>query len=188
MMEWEEDMQRLWTAATTQIGWGVWKTFHTAPDPVTVPTPHGQPVVLSVPGLHAVTTLDGRLVALTPTRAVADLLVTVPDLLDPPLRPDGALTQIGTSTPEGAHEAGWKDGYAVGQAEAYEDAKDVINELLTRLNAVAGTDAKTEVAKVRAEWSDSVGEWLDEWPTHEGQGDAEDITDAGGGSDPRPVC
>lgn len=182
-MDWDNDMRRLWEHATTEVGWGIWRVRDTGDAPVEITlTRHGQPVLLTVPSLWAVTTLEGRPVALTGSRAVADLLATVPDLMDPALRPDGSGTHPGTASGDRAFERGWGEGHAVGQAEAFDEATEIVSSLLDALGQIPDPEVQGAVAKARIEW-DAV---TDDWPAHEGHGDEADLADA---PDPaRPVC
>ncbi len=181
-MNWEDEMQQLWTRAASEVGWGIWRVRDTGDEPVEIPTPHGQPVLVSVPSLNAVVTLDGQVIALTPSSAVAGLLAAVPDLLVPSYRPDGGGVQTGAATPAAAHEKGWVDGFEVGQGEAYDDVNTIVSDLLAKLGQIPDPEVQGAVAAARLDWDATT----DDWPNHEGHGDDADMPDA---PDPaRPVC
>ena len=182
MDEWTKDMRALWHRVTGALGWGIWQHHDTGTKPVEAPLTASGDGTLSIPGWHAVTTLEGRLVALTTSADAAALLAAVPDLLEPCLRPAGAdaVEGAGLPLPSDAHEAGWKDGYAVGEAEAYGEARRVVEALLGALAAIPDPEVQGAVAAAREAWDDEV----EEWPAHDGEADP---FNAGPG-DPRPVC
>ena len=169
-MKWTTDLTRLWHRVTGTVGWGIWRHQHTLTSPVEAPLSEGLTGTLSMPGWHAVTTLDNRLVALCPDAAVAELLASVPDLMEPCLRPAGTKydpATVGIPNPSDAHEAGWQSGHEVGEAEAYDEAHRSVAELLSALESIPDSNVVAAVSLARRQWS----ELTEDWPTHGGEAD-----------------
>lgn len=162
MDEWKRNLTALWNRATTAVGgWGLWRV-----------DPHE--------ASYNVVSHRGTVVAVTAHKDVADLIASLPDLLEPSLRP-GNGTSIGISDPDMAHEQGWQEGYDVGTAEAYADADTLVREMLDYFSRMTDADIQAVVKAATEHWTE-ITEGL---PTHEGEADP---YHPGGGDGPRPVC
>jgi len=168
-MQWTTDLTRLWQNVTGSIGWGIWQHKHTLSDPVEVPLTADGGGTLSMAGWYAVTTLDGRMVALCTSPTVAELLTSVPDLMEPCLRPGSKYdpATVGVPNSSDAHEAGWQHGHEVGEAEAYDEARQIVSELIDTLSVINDPAVQGAVEKARTCWN----ELTEDWPTHEGEAD-----------------
>ena len=191
MDDWSHDMTRLWHRATGATGWGIWTHEDTFTCPVSVPLPFRTvpsrqnpetTMVVSIPGWHAVRTLTGRLVALTPSVDVAAIVANVPELMEPTLRPASAPGTLGVPTGAQAHEHGWTAGHAVGEAEAFDEANAIVNDLLNALGQIPDPTVQGAVAQARKDWASATADW----PDHEGEADHDHPNEEPG--DPRPVC
>lgn len=160
MEAWIKDMQALWQRTTRAVGWGIWLARDTVTHPVEAPLTASGVGTLSMPGWHAVTTLNGRLVALTASPDVAAMVAAIPDLLEPTLRPSGAeATGPGIPDPAASYETGVMHGYETGEADAYRDATAAMDALLGALAAINDPEVQGAVEAARISWREETSHW-----------------------------
>jgi len=110
---------------------------------------------------HVVKSIDGRVVARTMSRDVAELIAELPAICDPSLRPDGGSMPVDSWTPQDpgeAYQRGIDDEAArhVGAEQEIEALGTVLDEVIERLvhegladdPYVQGTIARAQFAKL----------------------------------------